>query len=61
MTDEILAQFLLVFEMMAKSVEQHELITKRKVPGIKGYFILQKEIISLQDALQLVRTQIKGP
>ena len=55
LSDEILAHFLLVFETMAKSVEQHDLVTKKKIPEIEGYSKLQKEIISLQDALQLVR------
>ncbi len=58
LSDEILAHFLLVFETMAKSVEQHDLLTKKKVPEIEGYSKLQKEIISLQDALQLVRDQV---
>ncbi|WP_066248985.1 FUSC family protein [Neobacillus drentensis] len=58
LSDEILAQFLLVFETMAKSVEQHDLVTKKKVPEIEGYSKLQKEIISLQEALKLVRDQV---
>jgi uncharacterized membrane protein YccC len=59
LTDEILAHYLLVFETMANSVEQHDLITKKKVPEIEGYSKLQREIISLQEALQLVRDQVK--
>ncbi|MEH7011841.1 hypothetical protein V7087_13700 [Neobacillus niacini] len=58
LSDEILAYFLLVFETMAKSVEQHDSVTKKKVPEIEGYSKLQKEIISLQDALQLVQDQV---
>lgn len=58
LSDEILAQFLLVFETMAKSVEQHDLVTEKKVPEIEGHSKLQKEIIFLQDALQLVRNQV---
>jgi uncharacterized membrane protein YccC len=57
LTDEILAHYLLVFETMANSVEQHDLITKKKVPEIEGYSKLQKEIISLKEALQLLRKQ----
>lgn len=60
LSDEILAHFLLVFETMANSVEQHVLAAKKKVPEIKGYAKLQKEIISLQDAFQLMREQING-
>ena len=51
LSDEILAHFLLVFETMAKSVEQHDVATKKKVPEIEGHSKLQKEIISLQNAL----------
>ncbi len=58
LSDEILAHFLLVFETMAKSIEEHDLLTKKNVPEIEGYSKLQKEIISLQDALQLVRNQV---
>jgi hypothetical protein len=57
LTDETLAHYLLVFETMANSVEQHDLITKKKVPEIEGYSKLQKEIISLKEALQLLREQ----
>ena len=52
-----LLNFLLVFETMAKSVEQHDLVTKKNVPEIEGYSKIQKEIISLQDALQLFQGQ----
>ena len=55
--DEILAHFLLVFETMAKSVEQHDLVSKKNVPEIEGYSKIQKEIIFMQDALQLVQDQ----
>jgi uncharacterized membrane protein YccC len=57
LTDEILAHYLLVFETMANSVEPHDLITKKRVPEIEGYSKLQKEIISLKEALQLLRKQ----
>ncbi|OCA90429.1 hypothetical protein A8F94_00620 [Bacillus sp. FJAT-27225] len=60
LSDEILANFLLVFESMAKSAEEHEMITKMEVPEIEGFSKLQKEIKSLQEALQLAETQINS-
>ncbi len=58
LSDENLAQFLLVFETMATTVEQQYFVTNQnRVPKIEGFSKIQKEIISLQDALQLVRNQ----
>ena len=54
LSDEILAQLLFVFETMAAMVEQHPLPTNKKdVPKIEGFSKIQKEIIALQDSLQL--------
>ena len=56
LSDENLAQFLLVFETMATTVEQQFFPkNKNRVPKMEGFSKIQKEIISLQDALQLVR------
>ena len=49
--DNNLAQFLLVFETMAKTVEQNQPATKKTIPEIEGYSKIQKEIVSLQNAL----------
>lgn len=54
LTDEHLAQFLLVFETMSKSIEHHDLVGSKKVPEIAGYSKVQKEVLSLQNALQLI-------
>ncbi len=61
LSDEILAQFLLVFESMAKSVELNDWVMKKNVPEIEGFAKIQKGIISLQDALQLVRGACHSP
>lgn len=53
LSEEILGYYLFVFESMANSVEQDNMITKKPLPEIEGYSKLQKEIISLRDALQL--------
>ncbi|MEH7342978.1 FUSC family protein [Bacillus sp. JJ1532] len=55
LSDESLAQFLFVFETMANTLE-HDVIAERKhVPWIEGYSKIQKEIISLQESLELLK------
>jgi hypothetical protein len=53
LSDKELAQLLLVFEMMAKSAEFNQGVTTREVPQISGFPHVVKEIMDLQDALQI--------
>ncbi|MFJ8066501.1 FUSC family protein [Psychrobacillus sp. NPDC096426] len=55
--DDILAQFLLVFETMAKTVELQQEEANKEVPSIEGFSKIQQEINSLQTALQLFHHQ----
>ncbi|TQR11676.1 FUSC family protein [Psychrobacillus soli] len=59
LSDGMLAQFLLVFETMAKTVELQHHEKNKHVPIIEGYSKIQQEIISLQNALQLFHNQTR--
>ena len=48
-----LAQLLFVFETMANATDRRRSPKIRNVPEIEGYASIQKEIISLQKALQI--------
>jgi len=54
LSDEILSQFLLVFETMAKAAEQERPPSKKYVPDITGFSKITKEIDALQEALQVI-------
>lgn len=54
LSDEIMAQFLLVFETMAKAAEQEQPPSKKYVPEIAGFSKITKEIEDLQEALQVI-------
>lgn len=54
LSDEALAQLLLVFENMALAVEHHQSPMPKAVPNLDGFTSLQKEIMDLQEALQVV-------
>ncbi|MFJ5716881.1 FUSC family protein [Neobacillus sp. NPDC093127] len=49
--DESLAQVLFVFESMASAVEHKQTVVRKKIPEIKGFSKIQKEIADLQNAL----------
>ncbi|PKR85437.1 FUSC family protein [Heyndrickxia camelliae] len=51
--DKVLSQYLLVFEMMAKSTELSRPLPKKDVPDIPGLAKVPKEIRDLQNALQI--------
>ncbi|HLR69399.1 FUSC family protein [Virgibacillus alimentarius] len=53
LSDANLAQLLLVFETMAKSVEHKQLLVSKVVPNINGFPHIEKEIKALQEALQI--------
>jgi uncharacterized membrane protein YccC len=53
LSDESLSQMLLAFEMMARSAEKQRSFPKKKIPEIKGFLKLEKEINNLQDALMI--------
>jgi uncharacterized membrane protein YccC len=59
LADEILSQFLLVFETMAKVAEQKQPLPKKGVPDIPGFSKIKKEINDLQDALQVSKRATK--
>ncbi|MGX9136006.1 FUSC family protein [Rummeliibacillus sp. JY-2-4R] len=51
LSDKTLAQLLLVFETMAKATAEEQSTVLKNVPEIEDYPSIQKEIISLQNAL----------
>jgi hypothetical protein len=53
LSDDNLAQLLFVFETMANATDRRRLLKMRNVPEIEGYASIQKEIVSLQRALQI--------
>lgn len=54
LSDEIMSQFLLVFETMAKASEQERPPAKKYVPEIAGFSNITKELEDLQEALQAI-------
>jgi len=56
LSDEIMSQFLLVFETMAKAAEQERPPAKKYIPEIAGFSNITKEIEDLQEALQVIDT-----
>lgn len=52
-SDESLAQLLYTFETMALAAEHNQLYVEKNVPGMEGFAKIQKEIISLQAAMQV--------
>ena len=53
LSDVTIAQFLLIFEKMAKSAEQQWPLSTKSAPEIQGFSKIQKEINDLQNALQI--------
>ena len=53
LSDDNLAQLLFVFETMANATDRRRSPKIRNVPEIEGYASIQKQIISLQKALQI--------
>ena len=51
LSDQSLAQLLYVFETMALSADQNQRHIEKVVPEIEGFAKIQKEILSLQDAM----------
>ena len=51
--DESLAQLLYIFETIAMAVEQNQPYVEKNVPDIKGFSQIQKEIMELQNAIQV--------
>ena len=51
--DEDLAQILFIFEKMANAIDRKVSPMIRQVPEIDGYESIQKEIITLQKAIQI--------
>ncbi|RDW21244.1 hypothetical protein [Oceanobacillus chungangensis] len=51
--DNVLAQLMLVLEMMAKSAKQMDPLKTRYIPEIPEYPRIQKEITDLQAAMQI--------
>ncbi|MEK3889084.1 FUSC family protein [Bacillus sp. FSL K6-3431] len=56
LSDEELAQLMLVFENMAMAAEQKQPLAKMTVPYLEKYPLLQKETSNLQEALQIFGT-----
>lgn len=57
LTDENLAQLLLIYETLANAIEQQHRVMIRKVPEILGFPKIQKEIADLQVALHYIQDQ----
>lgn len=53
--EDVLAQFLLVFEMMAKAAKQQTPPITRNIPEISDFQQIQREIGKLQIALQTIK------
>lgn len=53
LSDTDLAQFLLTFEIMAKASEQRHSPKTRYIPVIEGHSQIQREVVDLQQALQI--------
>ncbi|MGG3450673.1 FUSC family protein [Domibacillus aminovorans] len=53
LSDESLAQLLYTFETMAMAAEQNQPHTEKNTPDIQGFSKIKKEIIDLQNALQI--------
>ncbi|OAH57745.1 hypothetical protein AWH48_01620 [Domibacillus aminovorans] len=53
LSDESLAQLLYTFETMAMAAEQNQPHTEKNTPDIQGFSKIKKEIIALQNALQI--------
>ncbi len=53
LSDESLAQLLYTFETMAMATEQNQPHTEKNTPDIQGFSKIKKEIIALQNALQI--------
>ena len=51
LSDENLAQLLLVFESMATATNRFQLPAKKFIPKIEGFSSIEKEITHLQNAL----------
>lgn len=56
--EENLSKLLYLFESMAKNMEQQQITAKNNAPLIKGYGKIKKEILNLQDALNLYQTRV---
>lgn len=53
LSDESLARLLYTFETMAMAAEQNQPHAQKNIPDIQGFSKIQKEIIALQNALQI--------